>query len=120
MAAGMPDLGMDAQSMYREEVFTDRRIGSIRKLTPIMSDGTTDQSRKIIYTGQAQLMTPAGALPLGFEIEADDLAGAIAQFGRLAQEALERTAKELEEMRRDAQSSIVVPGGGGGGNIQMP
>ncbi|MDB6107423.1 MAG: hypothetical protein JWO52_7422, partial [Gammaproteobacteria bacterium] len=30
----LPDVKLDATSMYREEVFTDRRAGTIRKLTP--------------------------------------------------------------------------------------
>lgn len=120
---------MDAANLYREEVYTDRRVGSIRVMTPVTPDGETDSARPVLYVGQAQLMTPAGALPLTFEIPADSLADAVAKFADETETAIERTMKELEEMRRDAASSIVIPkggpegmGGGGmpGGGIQMP
>ena len=111
----LPEFNMDGDAMYKEEVFTDRKMGSIRRLTPVDGDGNADASRSVLYIGSSQIMTPAGALPLGFEIEADSLADAASKFGDLAQSALGDTLKELEEMRRDQQSSIVVPGAGGGG-----
>ena len=33
---------MDPSSLYREEMFTDRKMGAIRVLTPIKSDGAPD------------------------------------------------------------------------------
>jgi hypothetical protein len=71
-------------------------------------------------------MTPAGALPLNFEIEASSLDDAIAKFGAAAQEALVETMQRLEEMRRESASSIIVPGAGGppgvpgGGGLKLP
>lgn len=59
-------------------------------------------------------MTPAGALPLHFELEAASLDEALEQFSAAAQAALENTLEELEKMRRNQQSSILVPGAGGG------
>ena len=58
--------------------------------------------------------TPAGALPISFEIDAKNVGDAASQFAEGAKAAIERTMKELEEMRREAASSIVVPGQGGG------
>ena len=55
--------------LYREEVVTDRRVGSIRVLTPLRPDGSTDATRPVAYVGEAQLLTPAGVLPLVFEID---------------------------------------------------
>ena len=131
--ANLPDISMDADQLYREESFTDRRVGSIQRLSPVKADGTDDSSRDVIYIGQTQLMTPGGALPLSFEIQAQSLTEAIAQFGSSAESALEETMKRLEEMRREAASSLIVPGSGGGapggampgggmpgGGIQMP
>jgi len=109
------DMQMQADDLYREDVITDRRVGSIRLLTPIKSDGSDDEARRVIYMGQAQVMTPMGAIPLSFDLEADSLGDAVQKFAKAAEEAVERTAKELEEMRRDAASSIYVPGAGGGG-----
>lgn len=104
----------NGDNLYREESFTDRAVGSIRRMTPITKDGSVDNSRTVIYVGQTQVMTQLGALPLSFEIEADSLEGAIAGFSTGAQQAFEQTMKELEELRREQASSIVVPGAGGG------
>jgi hypothetical protein len=32
---------MDATQIYREETFTDRKVGTIRRLTPVTADGST-------------------------------------------------------------------------------
>ena len=122
---------MDPAALYREDIITDRKVGTIRMLTPVTGDGTTDAARSVVYTGEAQIMTGAGPLPISFEIEAADLAEAVDKFGDAAKEAIERTVRELQELRRQAASSIVVPQGGmgglgpgglggGGGKIQMP
>ena len=71
---------MDTSSLYREEVVTDRRIGSIRVLTPLKPDGSTDKTRPVAYGGEAHLLTPAGVLPLVFEIDATSLSDAIEKF----------------------------------------
>lgn len=122
---------MDAQALYREEVFTDQRVGTIRRMTPVRSDGSDDPSRPVLYIGQASVLTPMGSLPISFELPASSLAEAAVQFGPAAQRAIEETARELQEMRRQAASSIVIPeagtaaalkgfGGKGGGGIQLP
>ena len=123
----MPDLNMDADSLYREEVITDQKIGTLRQLVPITSDGNNDPSRQVVFVGSAQMMTQAGALPLSFKLEANNVAEAVAGFGDAAKQALEHTLQEIQEMQRQAASSIVVPGQGpagqgglGGGGIQMP
>ena len=54
---------MDSSQIYREETFTDRRVGTIRRLTPVTADGAADAARPVVYVGQAQIMTPMGALP---------------------------------------------------------
>jgi hypothetical protein len=100
---------MDATSLYREEVVTDRRVGTVRVMTPITVDGSTDPSRPVLYVGEAQLLTQAGLLPLVFEIDATSLADAIDKFAIGATAAIERTRRELEELRREAASQIVVP-----------
>jgi hypothetical protein len=125
----LPDVKLDATSMYREEVFTDRRAGTIRKLTPITVDGAEDSTRHILFSGQTQLLTPAGVLPLVFEIEADTLKDALEKFPEGVKGALEQAIDEAREMRREQASRIVVPdvGGGmgpgpaaGGGKIKFP
>jgi hypothetical protein len=119
------DIKVDPKALYLEEVFTDRRVGTIRRLTPVNGEGARDNSRAVLYVGETQVLTPAGALPIGFEIGAGSLEEAAQKFGDLAREAIERTVKELQDLRRQAASSIVVPQGplppvGPGGKIQMP
>lgn len=114
-----PEINMDPAALAREEVFTDSRVGTIRKMTPVTIDGEVDASRTVQFIGSTQIMTPGGALPLTFEIESNTLEGAVAGFGDAAKLAVERTMEELKEMQRQQASSIVVPGREGS-NIQMP
>ena len=39
---------MDPASLYREEIVTDRKVGTLRMMTPISLDGATDLSRPIL------------------------------------------------------------------------
>ena len=122
------ELKVDPNSLFLEEIFTDRRVGTIRRLTPVKKDGTPDPAKPVLYVGETQVLTPAGPLPIGFEIAAASLEEAAQNFGPQAKEAIERTVRELQELRRQQASSIVVPqgplppmgGAGGGGKIQMP
>jgi len=125
------DIRMDTSNLYREEVFTDNTVGTLRRLVPVTAEGETDTSRPVQYLGSTQILTNAGPLPLSFEIEADSLTAAAKAFGDAAREAFEHTMEELREMQRQQASSIVVPKGGmgnmggglggmGGGKIQMP
>jgi hypothetical protein len=125
----LPDVRLDPASMYREEIFTDRRAGTIRRLTPVTLDGATDSARPVLFSGQTQLLTPAGVLPLVFEIEAATLEEALQKFPEGVKVALEQAIDEAREMRREAASRIVVPevgagnigpGPSGGGKIKFP
>lgn len=120
---------MDADNLYREEIITDRKVGTLRMMTPVKNDGTHDAARATLFIGEAQIMTQAGPLPINFEIEASHLGDAVAKFGEAAKEGVERTVRELQELRRQQSSSIVVPGAGGmggmggmggGGKLQLP
>ena len=107
-----PEPKMDANDLYREDLYSDRKVGTIRVMTPVKSDGTPDLARPTSYVGQAQVMTPAGALPLSFEIDARTLAEACEGFADGARMAFEETMRELQEMRRQQASSIVIPDAG--------
>ena len=88
-------------------------------------------SRAVLFSGQTQLLTPAGVLPLGFEIEARTLDEALQKFPEGVKVALEQAIDEARELRREAASRIVVPDVGsgvgpgpgpaaGGGKIKFP
>lgn len=126
------DPQMSADDLYLEELFTDRRVGTIQRLTPVDGTGRPDPKRPVLYVGQTQILTAAGALPLTFEIEAASLQEATQKFSEGAKVALQQTMERLEELRREAASSIIVPEAGaagqlggigglpGGGKIRMP
>jgi hypothetical protein len=123
----LPEIQLDSQGLYREDVFTDRRAGSIRRLTPVTTDGAEDTTRHVLFSGQTQLLTPAGVLPLAFEIDALTLPEALQKFSDGVKVALEQAIDEAREMRREAASRIVVPDvgagpgpSGGGGKIKFP
>jgi hypothetical protein len=114
------DIAMDSAGLYREETFTDRRVGTLQRLTPVTAAGATDTTRPVLYVGQTQVLTPAGALPLSFEVQAKSLDDAVAQFGEHAKQALNRTLRRLEELRREQASSIIVPGSAPPGGLGGP
>ena len=103
---GLPEIKFDVEGLYREELFTDRRAGTLRRMTPVLVDGTVDANRPVLYAGQTQLLTPGGVLPLGFEIDAKDLAEAVEKFPGAVKQALEDAINEAQEMRREAASRI--------------
>ena len=42
------DLKMDATGLFREEIITDRKVGTIRVLHPVTANGTADDSRQCL------------------------------------------------------------------------
>jgi hypothetical protein len=119
---------MNPADLWLEEIFTDRRVGTIRRMTPVDGTGAPDPKREVLYIGETQVMSQMGALPINFVLEAKSLEEAAKMFGPAAKAGIERTVRELQELRRQQASSIVVPQGGlppmgpggGGGKIQMP
>jgi hypothetical protein len=109
------EAAMDVNALYLEEVFTDRKVGTIRRMTPVKADGTADDGRKVLYVGQAEIMTNMGPMPINFEIEAETFGAAFAGFGAAANAAIERTVQQIQEMRRQQASQLVVPQAGMGG-----
>lgn len=105
---------MDSTQIYREDTFTDRKVGTIRRLTPVAADGSPDAARPVIFVGQAQIMTPMGAVPISFELDAPSLNMAIEKFGAAAEQAVQQTMHELQEIRREQASSLVIPDAAGG------
>ena len=124
--AGHPTINPNA--LYREEIFTDRAVGMLRVLHPVSGAGAPDPSRPTLYTGEAQLMTNMGPLPISFDVPGATLAEAVANYANAAKEGVAQAMHEIAEMRRQASSSLVIPQGGalppsgpfGGGKIHLP
>jgi hypothetical protein len=131
MAQDPSNAAMNPDTLYRDEVVTDRAVGTIRVMTPITRMGEFDPSRKIEYIGQASIYTPAGSIPINFEIPADNLEQAVLGFAAAADKAVQETMEELNRIRREQASGLVIadslPGGGKGpagfggkGGLQIP
>lgn len=108
------EITVDPDDLYFEESFTDQKVATIRRLTPIKSDGSPDPSRPVLYTGQTQLMTQVGPVPVQCQIEATTLEEAVQKFPESVKQAIEKMLEEAKEMRRQSSSRIVVPGAQGG------
>ena len=104
------EISVDPDSLYREEIFTDLKVATIRRLTPVRSDGTDDTSRPLIFVGQTTLMSQAGPVPVQCPIEASSLEEAMERFPGAVSEAIERMIEEAREIQRQEASRIVVPG----------
>ena len=106
----LADLKLDEKSLYKEEVFTDLRVGSLKQLTPVTKDGSRDIGRPMVYVGETQLMSQVGPLPVQTRIEAENLAAALDRFPAAIQTAVEAMIEEVKDLQRKEMSRIVVPG----------
>jgi hypothetical protein len=111
------ELTVDTENLYREETFTDLKIASIRRLTPITAEGLDDPNRPLMFVGETTLMSARGPLPINCPIEASSLSEAFAAFPKAVQDAVERLMEEAREMQRQEANRIVVPGQGPAGGL---
>jgi hypothetical protein len=104
---------VDVNNLYREETFTDLKVASIRRLTPVKLDGSLDGSRKTIFLGQTHVVTPVGALPVQCALDAETIEEATWKFPDAIAKAVEKMIAEVKELQRKEESRIVVPGSEG-------
>ena len=105
---------MERGNLYREESFTDLKVATIRRLTPVKSDGSEDKSRRTIFFGHTNLMTPNGPVPIQTAIQATQLQQAVKKFPEAMEAEMERLVKEMQKMReekKEQESRIILPGG---------
>jgi hypothetical protein len=62
--SAVSEISVDPDSLYREEIFTDLRVATIRRLTPVRPDGSEDTSRPVMFVGQTTLLSQAGPVPV--------------------------------------------------------
>ena len=105
------ELKMDRSNLYIEETFTDLKVGMIKRMTPVKSDGAVDKTRKSVFVGQTSLMTPGGPLPIQAVIQAKDLQQEAMKMAmdRLAEEAKKYQQQEQSRIEKP-ESRIIVPG----------
>lgn len=106
----LAELKVDAANLYREELYTDLRVATLRRLVPVRADGSPDATRPVLFSAQTTLMTQAGPVPVSAAIEARTLEEAAQKFPEAIQAAVERLVEEAREMQRREMSRIVVPG----------
>jgi hypothetical protein len=111
------DFHVDRSNLYREEAFTDMKIGSVRRLTPVKPDGSEDKTRKTIFIGQTNIMTPQGPVPIQGLIQAKDLQQAVKKFPEAMEAAMERLIEQAQRHQQQEQarvqkpdSRIIIPG----------
>jgi hypothetical protein len=111
------ELKIDRGNLYKEESFTDLKVGIIKRMTPVRSDGSVDKTRKAFFVAQTSLMTPGGPFPIQAVIQAKELQQAIKKFPEAMKEAMERLAEEAKKYKEQEQnriekpqSRIIVPG----------
>ena len=102
------DFTVDRSNLYKEESFTDLKVGNIRRLIPVKPDGTEDKTRRAIFVGQTNLMTPNGPLPIQGVIKAKELQQAVKRFPEAMEEAVERIMEEAQKMKDQQGSKILT------------
>ena len=111
---------IDRSNLYREESFTDLKVGTIRCLTPVRADGSEDKTRKKLFVGSTNVMTPQGPIPIQGMIQAKELQQAIKKFPETMEAAMDRLIEEAQKYQEKQQaedsqiqkpdSRIIIPG----------
>ena len=101
---------VNRSNLYREELFTDLKVCTIRRLIPVKPDGTADKTRKTIYVGQTHLISPNGPIPVQNIVQAKDLQQAFKKFPEAMKAAIDRMVEEAKKIQQKEESRIIVPG----------
>jgi hypothetical protein len=111
------DFNLDRSNLYLEESYTDMKIGTVKRFTPVLPDGSVDRSRKVYFLGQTHVYTADGPLPLQNVIPAKDLAQALKRFPAAMNQAWQQLVEEAQKIRDEKtapliqtpESRIIVP-----------
>ncbi len=110
------DFTIDQKNLYREESITDLKVASIRKMVPVKTDGSDDDSRDPVFIGNSQLMTPEGPLPIQAKLSATTLEEAMKEFPGAMKKSLDETIAHFRQMQQQQQqqqqqseSRIITP-----------
>ena len=103
------EIEMDEKNLFREETYTDLRVGSIFQYVPVKPDGSVDTDRDPLFTGEAQIMSPGGPIPIRCRIDAKSLDEAIERFPDAVSVAVQEVVEQVKEIQRQEMSRIVTP-----------
>jgi hypothetical protein len=104
------DLSVKQDNLYLEESFSDLDMASIRRLTPVKPNGLKDKSRKQIFVGHLNIMTPQGPIPIQTRIDARNLKEAMELYPGAMKIALKNMKEEVDRLKEKQESRIIVPG----------
>jgi hypothetical protein len=116
------DFKVDRSNLYREETYTDLKVGTIKCLIPVKADGSEDKTRKRVFVGNTNVMTPQGPIPIQGMIQAKELQQAIKKFPEAMEVAMdqliEQAKKYQEQQEQQSENSqiqkpdsrIIIPG----------
>jgi hypothetical protein len=104
------DLSVKQDNLYLEESFSDLDMASIRRLTPVKPNGLKDKSRKQIFVGHLNIMTPQGPIPVQAPIDARNLKEAMEMYPDAMKVALKKMQEEVEKFKQKQEPRIIVPG----------
>lgn len=105
----LEDLQVDTNNLFKEETFTDLKVGTIRRLTPVTSDGSPDAGRKAVFIAQTQIMSNMGPLPVQYEIDASTMAEAVQKYPAAIKAGIDQLMEDAKELQRREMSKIVTP-----------
>lgn len=108
-AQKLDDLQIDVKNLFREETFTDLKVGTIRRLTPVTAEGKLDTGRKVLFIAQTQIMSNVGPLPVQSEIDALNMEEALRKYPEAIKAAVDQLMVEARELQRREMSRIVAP-----------
>jgi len=103
------EFNIDRSNLYLEESFTDMKVGTIKRLTPVRPDGSKDKTRKTVFVGHTSILTPNGPLPIQNVIAGKELQQAIKNFPGAMHEAMDRLMEEVKKYREQEQPQIQKP-----------
>jgi len=101
------DFSLDRSNLFLEETFTDLKVGTLKRFTPVLPDGSLDKSRRTVFLGQTSIHTPHGPLPLQNIIVAKDLAQAFKRFPGAMDEAMQQLIEEAGKAEPEQASPII-------------
>ncbi|MBF2760998.1 MAG: hypothetical protein ISN28_12180 [Ectothiorhodospiraceae bacterium AqS1] len=108
----LDQLDADLDSLHVEDVFTDTKLATIRRLRPVDRKGDHDPSRETLYIAETTIVSQLGPIPVQAPIEADSLEEAFSKFPEAIKSAVDDLSARAQEIRREEASRIVVPGSG--------
>ena len=105
------NFNLDRSNLYLEESFTDLKVGSVKRFSPVKADGSPDKERNPVFVGQTSVYTPHGPLPIQNVIPAKDLPQAFKRFPEAMQASMEKLMEEAKKMQAEKQPPIIQTSG---------